>query len=181
MDQPHDSTDHVDELDDALAAHAHAAATAQGAVIVECGLHRSHGSTSVYVVVHAADGMDAARLGELTADLQFRLGTEPVLDEATLEVSTPGINRKLKTDAEYEIFVGKAVRILAEDADEWQEGLIAAASGDHLTLAPLPGRDEEGASVPLTQIRKAQLTGAERLAPGGRAHANSRRENTDVE
>ena len=184
--------DHADEtidlaLDDrevALAAQAASAAIAHGAVVVECGLHRSRGSAAAHVVVYAAEGMDAARLGKLTADLQFRLGTEPVLDAATLEVRTPGINRKFKADAEFEIFTGKAVKVLLEKADDWQEGLISHVRDGELTLAPLSGQKGQSAVVPIAQIRKAQLTGAEhqpsRLVHTVPALSNGEQENTDV-
>ena len=175
MDHADDTTDRAqDDLEVALAEHASAAAASQGAVVVECGLHRSRGSASAHVVVYAADGMDAARLGELTADLQFRLGTEPVLDAATIEVSTPGITRKLKADTEFEIFVGKAVRILAESADEWQEGLISGVQDQQVTLAPLPGHQGQSVVVAIASIRKAQLTGAEHERPAQRVSSSAR-------
>ena len=140
------------------------------------------GSAIAHVVVHAANGMDAAKLGELTHDLQFRLGVEPVLDSATLEVSTPGINRTLKADAEFAMFVGKAVRLLVEDTPEWREGLIAAVADGGVTLEPLADHQSQPAAViPLAQIRKAQLTGAEWEPRRSKAIANAGEENTDVE
>lgn len=71
----------------------------------------------------------------------------------TLEVSSPGIERSIRSPAEYGIFAGRGVRLLAGTETEWQCGIIDRVEGDTLWLRK--GRERRGFA--LSGIRKARL------------------------
>lgn len=86
------------------------------------------------------------------------------LDEAdlipgqyTLEVSSPGVERKLKTLRDFSRFAGKKAKILLreplEDRRQW-EGLLAGIEEDRIVLEPKPGQTIRFA---LDQVERANL------------------------
>jgi ribosome maturation factor RimP len=74
-----------------------------------------------------------------------------------LEVSSPGLERKLLKPADYERFVGRKVRVVLREPVEnrrcW-EGALADFSEGVVTLEPAPGKS---LSFGLQQVEKANL------------------------
>jgi ribosome maturation factor RimP len=73
----------------------------------------------------------------------------------TLEVSSPGINRPLRTPRHFERFIGQAAKLKTEPIDgrsNWS-GTLAGLAGDVLILK-LDGREVE---IALSKIRRAHL------------------------
>src|ERR1035438_5071661 len=74
-----------------------------------------------------------------------------------LEVSSPGVERKLTKPREFERFVGKkvkvALRVPVENQRHWMGTLTSFTEGI-LTLEPTPGRSVR---FPLDQVEKANL------------------------
>ncbi len=73
--------------------------------------------------------------------------------EPAMEITSPGIDRKIKSSREYQIFKGKALRLLLEDQSEWIGGWIQDCTADNLILKI----DDEEREIPLNTIRKAKL------------------------
>ncbi len=75
----------------------------------------------------------------------------------TLEVSSPGVERKLSTPRDFERFLGQKARIVLReplnDRRSW-EGVLAGMTGDVVTLETQPGKSIR---FPLSQIAKANL------------------------
>ena len=136
---------------------------AGGFQCVDLQLQRSRRARRLGVIVYRATGMDAASLETLARQIQFQLpligGTPGAgLDDVTLEVSSPGVERILRSPREYAIFTSKAVRVLRGESTDWESAVIAAAAADTVTLRFDRGEEK----VPIATIRRAQLTGAER-------------------
>ena len=140
---------------------------AEGFQCVDLQLQRNRRARRLAVIVYRAGGVDAASLETLARAVQFQLpliGEAPgnALDDAlgdvTLEVSSPGVERVLRSPREYAIFANKAVRVLRGDATEWESAVIVSSAGEAVTLRFGPGEE----TVPIATIRRAQLTGAER-------------------
>jgi ribosome maturation factor RimP len=74
-----------------------------------------------------------------------------------LEVSSPGVERKLKTARDFERFQGKKARIQLrkpiENQKRW-EGTLAGFNSGVILLEPSPGRQIQ---VPLDEVEKANL------------------------
>jgi ribosome maturation factor RimP len=74
-----------------------------------------------------------------------------------LEVSSPGIERKLKTARDFERFQGKKARIQVRtpiDKRKKLEGTLAGIAGDVILLEPSPG---EQIQIPLDNVERANL------------------------
>ena len=75
----------------------------------------------------------------------------------TLEVSSPGVERKLSKPQEFERFSGKNIKVVLRQAVEGQRhwaGLLRGIAGGIITLEPVPGKSLR---FPLDQVEKANL------------------------
>ena len=70
-----------------------------------------------------------------------------------LEVSSPGVERKIKHADEFSLFVGMKARMLSDDAPDWIVGIIDSVTGDSVHLET----EANGVSMRFDQIRKAEL------------------------
>jgi ribosome maturation factor RimP len=68
-------------------------------------------------------------------------------------VSSPGVERTLRSPSEYRIFTGRGVRVLVGQETEWQGGIIDGVEGDTLWLRR--GRQRTGFAM--AEIRRARL------------------------
>lgn len=113
----------------------------QGVELVEVEVRGAHGSRVVRIVGDAEDGLDL----DLIADLSREIGD--LLDEDdlvggryTLEVSSPGVDRPLRTPTNFRRNVGRDVRVVRnrEAIDRGEKGELTGtldAVDDHaLTL-----------------------------------------------
>ena len=81
--------------------------------------------------------------------------TELILDarDTSMEITSPGIDRKIKSSREYTIFRGKALKLLQDGENEWISGWIRNCTEENLILE----KDEKELEIPLHTIRKAKL------------------------
>jgi ribosome maturation factor RimP len=138
-----------------------------GISLVELSIGRLSGSTRVSVVIHRkkpqargerkpqarGEGVGIDDCAEVSRLLLPRLQTIEGLQDVSLEVSSPGIERTIRSQAEYELFLGRGVRILAGTDTEWFGGIIDRVEADALWLRK--GKETRGFA--LAEIRKARL------------------------
>jgi ribosome maturation factor RimP len=95
------------------------------------------------VLVDAPGGVDLAVLGEVTRAVSEALDADdPLPGRYTLEVSSPGLERKLRTPAHFAAALGKKVRVrtvAGTDGERRIEGELAAADDDGVVLATPEG------------------------------------------
>jgi len=75
----------------------------------------------------------------------------------TLEVSSPGVERKLTKPREFERFVGQKVKVVLRQPVDNQRhwvGALTGFAGGVITLEPAPG---QSVRFPLEQVEKANL------------------------
>lgn len=125
----------------------------KGFALVEMSLGRRKGSTRVSVVIYRQGGVGVDDCAEVSEMLLPRLETIEGMTDVSLEVSSPGIERTLRSPSEYGIFSGRGVRVLAGAETEWQSGIIEGVEGDMLWLRR--GRQRKGFAIP--DIRRARL------------------------
>jgi len=78
-------------------------------------------------------------------------------DSYTLEVSSPGVERKLSKPREFERFVGQKVKVVLRQPVENQRhltGTLKSFAAGVITLEPAPGKSVQ---FPLEQVEKANL------------------------
>lgn len=124
-----------------------------GLALVELSLARRKGTTAVSVVIYRQGGVGVDDCAEVSEMLLPRLETIEGMAEVSLEVSSPGIERTLRSSSEYAIFAGRGVRVLSGTETEWQGGIIDGIEGDTLWLRR--GRERKGFAV--AGIRRARL------------------------
>ncbi len=120
----------------------------------------------VYRVGHGLDAQPDTRefvtvedCEAVTRQLQYVLEVEG-LDYARLEVSSPGLDRPLKREADYDRFTGQAVRIALKQPFEGRkvwEGVLAAVEGGSWSLTFKNGRTEQVLGFTLAEVRDARL------------------------
>jgi ribosome maturation factor RimP len=95
------------------------------------------------VLVDREGGVDLAVLGEVTRAVSEALDAEdPLPGRYTLEVSSPGLERKLRTPEHFAAAVGKQVRVRTVPGTEGErrvEGELTAADADGVVLTTADG------------------------------------------
>jgi ribosome maturation factor RimP len=124
-----------------------------GFSLVELSIGRRKGATRVNVVIYRKEGVGVDDCAEVSSLLFPRLETVEGLYDLALEVSSPGIERAIRSPAEYAIFAGRGVRVLAGDETEWRCGIIDRVEDGTLWLRK--GREKRGFT--LSGVRKARL------------------------
>jgi ribosome maturation factor RimP len=96
----------------------------------------------------------------VTRQLQYVLEVENV-DYARLEVSSPGLDRPLKTAAHYERFTGMQVQITLklpfQGRKKYEGKLLAVESGDGWQLVFSDGKSDQVLGFALDEVRDARL------------------------
>ena len=95
----------------------------------------------------------------VTRQLQYVLEVEG-LDYARLEVSSPGLDRPLKREADYLRFAGQLVRITLKTPFEGRkawEGLLSQGEGESWNLGFKNGKTEQVLGFSLHEVREARL------------------------
>ena len=72
----------------------------QGFSMVEIKIGRSHKLTQVTLVVYRSDGMDVDELSRLNRRIRPLLENFDDLEDLSLVVSSPGVDRKIKSEEE---------------------------------------------------------------------------------
>lgn len=130
---------------------------AMGFAIVELKVGRTHRKSHVSLTVYRPEGVGIEDCAAISRNVSPRLELIEDLKNVTLEVSSPGTTRVLKSLREFPIFQGKAIRALIGDVPEWQMARIAGVSGDDVLLE-IEGKVQ---AVPYNTIRKAKLKDTE--------------------
>lgn len=112
---------------------------------------------AVRVLVDRPDGVDLDSLATVARVVSAALDERGELTPASqyqLEVSSPGVERTLRTPDHYQRFIGSTVAVKTEvpiDGSRRMEGVLLAADGTGITVAlPAGARD-----LPYDQIQKA--------------------------
>jgi ribosome maturation factor RimP len=134
-------------------------ASSEGLEIVEVQLLGGGGSRVLRIFIDKPAGVTHADCEFISQQVGTILDVEDVIPGAryTLEVSSPGVERKLTKPREFERFVGQKVKVVLrqplENQRHWAGALKSFAEGI-ITLEPSPGRSVQ---FPLEQVEKANL------------------------
>jgi ribosome maturation factor RimP len=136
--------------------------------IVEVELKGSGRNQLLRVFIDKPDGVTHSDCEHISRSLSELLdGAALFLGEYTLEVSSPGIERKLKKREDYERFRGQKARIVVRHSEvgtlgksRFVEGTLAGVENDEVLL-DVTARPEIAGSgrirIPLTSIDRANL------------------------
>jgi len=127
--------------------------------IVDVQLLGGGGSRILRIFIDKPQGVTHADCEFISQQVGTILDVEDVVPGGsyTLEVSSPGLERKLSKPREFERFVGQKVKVVlrqpVENQRHWVGALKSFAEGI-ITLEPSPGRSVQ---FPLDQVEKANL------------------------
>ena len=124
-----------------------------GFSIVELKSRKVRKSYQVHVVIYHPEGVGVEDCSLLYKTLYPRIEILTGSRDINLEVSSPGLERRLKSVEELAIFEGKKVRILTEGVEEWIAGTIAGMDNEKVRIQ----QGNETIAIDYSAIRKAKL------------------------
>ncbi|BCD59762.1 MULTISPECIES: ribosome maturation factor RimP [unclassified Nitratiruptor] len=123
-----------------------------GAKLYDIEMVSDRGKTVYRVTITAPEGVDLQKCVEVSNLISPLLDVHPpVSGDYNLEVSSPGVERKLKKPSHFELSVGEKVRVTKSDG-ETIEGTLKDFHDNILTLQTKNGPVE----VPFDQITSAK-------------------------
>jgi ribosome maturation factor RimP len=134
-------------------------ATRQGMEIVEVQLLGGGSSRMLRIFIDKPEGVTHADCEFISQNVGTILDVEDVVPGGsyTLEVSSPGVERRISKPQEFERFSGKRIKVVLRQAVEGQRhwaGLLKGFAEGIVTLEPSPGKSVQ---FPLEQVEKANL------------------------
>ena len=130
----------------------------EGLVLVELVWRReSSGRVLRLFVERPGRGVDLEDCSQLSRLLGDLLDVEDLIPERySLEVSSPGLTRRIKNPAEYEIFAGRLARLVVSDDQGGNTSLTGRLKGTMGSDVVLEV-DGKPRAVPLARVVKARL------------------------
>ncbi len=122
-----------------------------GLSLVEISIGRHRGDIKVNLVLYKNEGISLDDLTKAQKILRPRLELEFDRGDLSMEISSPGMSRVIKSSREYPIFVGRKIRLLLDE--EWIEGTLKGSDDDSISIET----DSEELDILMKQIRKAKL------------------------
>jgi len=142
-----------DGLDEQLRKEVEPIVAGMGFSLVELRHNRSKNQNHINLVVYRPDGVGVDDCAAISKNLYPRLELIQGLENLRFQVSSPGLDRVLKSEREYSIFAGRAIRVMLHGQREWIRGKIEGVQEGVLSL------DEAGTmrKIKTADIRKAKL------------------------
>jgi ribosome maturation factor RimP len=130
-----------------------------GIEIVDVQLAGGGSSRVLRIFIDKPEGVTHADCESVSKQVGTILDVEDVVPGGryTLEVSSPGLERKLNAPGDYLRFQGRKARILLREPIEGRrdwEGTLAGFSGAEIMIEPAPGRR---ISIDLEKVQRANL------------------------
>jgi ribosome maturation factor RimP len=134
-------------------------AGAHGVEVLDLDLRRQGRSQVLSVVLDSEDGVDADVVEQVTKGLSLELDeADPLPGSYILEVTTPGLDRPLRTGRDFRRQRGHEVEILREASGEQQRrqqlrGTVVAADDQEVTLEV----GDSQVRVPLSDVVRGKV------------------------
>lgn len=125
-----------------------------GLHLLEFSLSKHKGSgVKVKAVVYSPSGTGTDECAKAHRLILPQLQLAFDAQNPEIEISSPGIDRIIKSEKEWKAFVGKPVKILLHDRDEWLEGRLTGYSVGKIEFS----RKEGTSAIDISSIAKARL------------------------
>ncbi|MGH9318648.1 MAG: ribosome maturation factor RimP [Vicinamibacteria bacterium] len=148
-----------DELLQNLESIARRAAEAEGVQVVWIEFKPQGGSQVFRVYIEREDGrVGLADCERVTGRLGLLLDVEdPIESSYTLEVSTPGLDRPLRNEADYQRFAGRLARVKTKAPLEGKRRFVGRLEGAESGNVLLEDQERGPVSIPWSLIESARL------------------------
>ena len=149
-----------DSAIDSIRAVAERVTAGRGFELVDVETRREKGGHLVRLFVDAAGGIGLAELQSVSEEVSAILDAQdPIASSYTLEVSSPGLDRPLKTASDYEKAVGKLVKLssyeLVDGRRQWMGRLTGIEDG--VLCVTLLKEASKVALIPMDKISHGRL------------------------
>ncbi len=131
----------------------------EGIEIVDVQLLGGGRARTLRIFIDKPEGVTHGDCENISQQVGTILDVEDVITGGsyTLEVSSPGVERKLQTPRDFERFVGQKIKVVLREPVENQkhwEGTLAGFADGILSIDPAPGRSIR---IHLDQVDRANL------------------------
>ncbi len=127
-----------------------------GYSIVELVSQRRRTGLAVHLVIHHPNGIGVGDCEEVYRTVLPRIEVSDNTRDVHLEVSSPGLTRNLKSADEFMMFVGRRVKVLMDNSEQWVTGTILTTDETGLTIRAGEGEQR----FDYSSVRKARLDDA---------------------
>ncbi|QMU99543.1 ribosome maturation factor RimP [Borrelia sp. A-FGy1] len=118
--------------------------------VLEINAFRKRNQGRIHIVLYKKGDFGVDSLCDLHKMILLKL--ESALKyNFSLEISTPGVNRKFKSKREFKIFEGKKIKLMLDN--DFQEGLILKAKEDNFIFKV----NREEIKILYSDVKKARL------------------------
>lgn len=127
--------------------------------IVELKIGRAKKEIHITVVIYKSDGIGINDCTLVSKTIQPRIELFDEIERFILRVTSPGIDRVIKTGEEFRIFKNRGVKILLSGSNEWIGGIIREAGDTSFSLVTKEGIMK----IDYTTIKKSKLDYTEEI------------------
>jgi ribosome maturation factor RimP len=151
------------DITEQIEALARPMAASLGVELVELEYKREGRHMVLRLFIDKDGGVSLDDCSAVSRELAAVLDIEDIIpDKYTLEVSSPGLNRPLKTRSHYESYTGRLVKIktfetLPDDAGNLRKTFLGELLGISGDLIRLKLQEGQTASIPFAAVAKANL------------------------
>jgi ribosome maturation factor RimP len=124
-----------------------------GCKLVELKSARTKKNIHVSVFIYRPSGLSLADCSDVLRTILPKIQLITDTQDIHLEVSSPGIERVLKSDSEYRIFSGRGIKVMLKDSNDWTPGLLSRTDENGIFLSSSTGETY----IRFADIRKARL------------------------
>lgn len=125
-----------------------------GFSIVELNAVNRQDGLHIALVIYSPAGVAVSDCERVHRLAQARMEVAGNIRDVYFEVSSPGINRNIKSADEFAVFTGRRVKILPAEESEWIAGTLVNAGSEEIEIEI---NKEAGKKIPYSLIRKAKL------------------------
>lgn len=125
-----------------------------GFSIVELNAVNRQDGLHIALVIYSPAGVAVSDCERVHRLAQARMEVAGNIRDFYFEVSSPGINRNIKSADEFAVFTGRRVKILPAEESEWIAGTLVNAGSEGIEIEI---NKEAGKKIPYSLIRKAKL------------------------
>lgn len=148
----------MEEIEERLYEQTKTLVEGMGFALIDVSESVNRGRRVLCFYVDHPRGVSVEDCGAVSRELAYVLDADPEFDAGyVLEVSSPGLDHRLRKEREYAHFAGRLARLVLREPNEEGNvvtGVIEGASGGTVRIAGSDGREIE---IPLGNISRARL------------------------
>jgi ribosome maturation factor RimP len=124
-----------------------------GLHLLEFSLSKRGGSVTAKAVVYSPSGTGTDECVRASRLILSQIQISCDIQNPSIEVSSPGIDRILRSDKDWKAFTGKYIKLILKDSEEWISGRLTSLGEDTIVFEGSEGP----ATIERSSIAKARL------------------------